>query len=168
MVHQQGTLDPVGHDLGVAVVDVHGTLRTPAKSTDPLMIDSLTIALDDVDFPPSPERPDGLRLREQQLVAASPISAQVYSRGPGGVGATTMGTLEYHTVMLTPDGRRWPLGKTQMSSDHTKVQIARTEGGVQITFDSSAGGTCGALGDLLTLSNCSLFVEAGGVITPIE
>jgi hypothetical protein len=167
MVHQQGTLDPAGHDMRVSVVDVQGTIRTPSSDGGPLIIDSLTITLDDVDYPPSPQMPDGLKLREQHLVAAQPIEAQVYSRGPNGVGATTMGALEYHTVMLMPDGTRWPLGKTQMSSDQTRVQIAKTEGGVQITFDSSAGGQCGALGDLLTLSDCSLFVEADGVVTPL-
>jgi hypothetical protein len=165
-VHQQGTLDPVGHDLRVAVTDVQGTLRTPSQSGQPLMIETLTLSLDDIDLEPSAQMPDGLHLREQHLIAAAPIPADVVSSGPDGVGAETHGALEYHTVMLMNDGTRWPLGKTQMSSDGTTVRIARAEGGVVVTLDSPPGGTCGSLGELLTLSHCSLYVEADGVVVP--
>ena len=112
MVHQQGTLDPTGHDMRVAVTDVQGTLKTPAKDGDPLVIEALTITLDDVDYPPSPQMPDGLKLREQHLVAAQPIASR----------AGTRSNFEYITqpprswCRAGPDERRAPASSRRTSA----------------------------------------------------
>jgi hypothetical protein len=168
MVHQQGSLDPGGHDLRVEVIDVQGTLRTPTAAHQPLVVESLTLSLADVDLPATQQMPDGMHLRDQYLIAPAPIEAPLDSRGPNGVGGSTAAALEYHTAMLLADGTHWPLGKTEMASDRLQVQIARTGQGVTITLDSAAGGACGTLGQLLSLSNCSLYVEADGSLSPSE
>lgn len=160
-VHRQGPLDPAGSEATLAITNARFRLSTTA--TGRTEVELLDLGLADDDLPRSPQVPDGLKLRGQRLYAAAPLAATVEERGPDRLIARLSGSLRYHAGLLLDDGVVYPLGDSQASGELT-VQVTRDESGVHLTLDAPPQSECAQIGDLLTFTRCSLFVESDALI----
>jgi len=164
-VHREGPLDPIGHDLTVDVRDAKITLRTDDAVKTALVTD-LSLALDDMDLPASPEMPDGLKMREQRLSTPDPRRATVVSKSADQLVLHIVGRLKYDAKMVLADGTLYPLGSSYTEISDLDLRITRAKDGrVTVTLDASPDKACASIGDLITLSRCALYVEADGHVT---
>jgi hypothetical protein len=157
-VHRQGPLQPEGADVTVAVRD--SSLRLHTTEAGQVVIEELSIALADTDLPPSQQLPQGVKLRAQTLSSTGPLQAKVLLGEPDTLVVHASGSLIYHTAMELADGSLYPLGNSTATGQDLEIRIERDADGVRATLDAPPAAECGQVGDLLTLSRCSMFVEA--------
>jgi hypothetical protein len=160
-MHRQGVIDPRGSDVTLAVSDARLKLRTTATGA---IVDLLRLELADQDFPPTTEMPQGLKLRTQSLSAIAALPAQVIARDADHLTVRVAGSLKYSSSMLLPDGTLYHLGHSYTESEFMTVNVTRTATGVTVTLDSTPENACARIGELVTLSGCTLYVEADGSI----
>ncbi len=165
-VHREGPLDPQGSDVTLAVNDVQLRVRTTQNGH--VAIEQLDLSIADEDVPASAQLPSGAKLRNQRLEATGPLKATVVLSEPDRLVLHASGALQYHTSLVLTDGTLYPLGESSAMGQDLDIQITRTATGVKVTLDTPPNQTCAEIGDLLTLSRCSLFVESEGAVTPIE
>ncbi len=160
-----GTLSPDGATMRVAVTGAQVTLR---QSGAAVTASELTIALADVDLPATDLLPDGLKLRRQHLDLAGPAHATVLERDADTVAVRLHGPFKYSASMVLTDGTLYPIGARDAADDDVDVRAVRDAGGrITVTLDATpAAHDCWSASDLLTLSNCSLYVEADGEARP--
>jgi hypothetical protein len=161
VVHRQGPLDPDGHDMTIAVTDLRATID---NTGDKVRVTALTLTLEDTDMPPTAQIPDGLKIRAQSLSLPNPMTAQVSARGPLVLALSLDGTMKYASGMQLDDGSVYPLGASDAFGEVQLTAARRTDGSLSVRLDAQPNGACANVGDLLTLSNCALSVEAASTL----
>src|SRR5207249_4356695 len=109
-----------------------------------------------------------LKLRAQSITAPVRLRTDTLRRTAEALDVHLDGKVQYHSSMLLSDGTLSPLGATDMEAPHAEVHVALVADATTVTLESPpGGGECGSVGDLLTLTDCSLFVESDGTLTNI-
>jgi hypothetical protein len=168
-VHQQGLLDPVGRDLTLRVNDTQISLRTD-EAVKTALVSALTISLGDLDIPASEAMPQGVKLREQRLSTPDPRRAKVVAKSADSLTLQVQGRLKYDTKMVLSDGTLYPLGSsyTEISDLDFTIRRNPATGEVTVTLDATPNDTCAAIGDIMTLSKCALYVQADAQIASLQ
>lgn len=160
-VRRQGPLDPDGHEQSVAITDARLTLDL---SPTGVRVTRLDLSLADVDLPASQQVPEGLSLRAQKLSLDTPTTLTTATRESQAIAGRLDGALRYHVALPVPTGL-YPLGESDVTGSLT-VDVGKDEHGrLRVWLHADPAGTCGAIGDLMTLSRCQLDVELDGVDT---
>jgi hypothetical protein len=160
-VHRQGSIDPDGHDQLTAVRDASLILDAAA---DKVRVRTLTLTLDDMDMPPSPQVPDGLKIRAQKLSIEQPMTATVRARGPLVLDLALDGSMRYSSGMQLADGSVYPLGASDAFGAAQLTVTRAADGSLTVRLDAQPAGDCATVGDLLTLSQCAMTVELSSVL----
>jgi hypothetical protein len=158
-VYHQGALDPSA-SLTVLKVD-NGFVRLRSES-EQATVEQLIFLLADTDLGASTSMPQGLKLRNQRLELAAPLTADVTGKSMNSLTAHAHGSLTYHADLLDEDGRLRSLGAVQTDAADFDVRATRYEFGVHVTVDAAPQGTCWKIPGVLDISNCSLYVELDG------
>ncbi len=164
-VHQEGLLDPQGHDLKLAVREAKISLRTD-EAVRTALVSELSLALGDLDMAPSDAMPQGVKLREQRLSTPDPRRATVVQKSADSLTLHVLGRLKYDSKMVLSDGTLYPLGSsyTEISDLDFTIHRDPATGAVTVTLDATPPKACASIGDIMTLTKCALFVEADGQI----
>jgi hypothetical protein len=164
-MHRGGALDPGGSDLQLAIGEVTLELRLDAAQAT---LEALTLPLADVDVPPSPQLPDGLKLRRMQLTARAPVAAQILQRSDRVAQLRVPGALTLHASLLLPDGILYPLGGTDTAASDLDVAVtAEGQGGWAVALEAQPADTCWSLDGLLSLTRCALHVTTAATLTAL-
>jgi hypothetical protein len=162
---RSGRLDPNGTDVTLAVTGARVHVRAGDRT---VALEEIALDLADLDLPPSASLPEGLKLRQQRLVAPGRIHGDTLRRTDDALDLRVDGKLAYHASMVLSDGSLYALGPTDMEDANVEVHLARDGGAAKVVLEAPPGGTCGSVGDLFTLSDCSLFVESAGPIANVQ
>jgi hypothetical protein len=166
-VHREGAIEPGGSDVAIAVRDSKLRLRTSSNHPNDAILEQLYLQLADADFPPSAQLPDGLKVRAQTLTSTEPVHAQVIARDADSLVVRVAGRLRYGASLRLPDDTLYPLGSSWIEGSDLELHVARdAAGAVTVTAVAPPQRDCGAMGALLTLSSCTLYVETDGEIAP--
>jgi len=164
-VHTQGFLNPTGRDLIMTVRDASLTLDTDAAVAT-ASIGGLRLQLSDVDLPVSAELPDGMKLREQTLSPAEAWHGEVVAKSADSLTVHVRGRLRYDSKMVLSSGALYPLGASYTQVSDVNLRVTRgTDGNLVATLDATPDDNCAAIGTVLTLSHCALYVETPATIT---
>jgi len=164
-VHQQGLLEPTGRDLIMTVHDASLSLDTDADVTH-AKINGLKLELADIDLPVSTSLPDGMKLREQTLTPAEAWHGDVIAKSPGSLTVRVSGRLRFDSKMVLASGALYPLGASYTEVSDISIRVTRaTDGNLVATLDATPSANCAAIGSVLTLSHCALYVETPATIT---
>jgi hypothetical protein len=164
-VHQQGALDPSGSDVRLQVQDAKVRVRVEEGARGAI-VDTLEISLANMDMPSSSLLPAGVKLRDQKLTITDPKRARVELASADRLVLRVLGRLKYDSKMLLEDGSLYPLGASYTEISDLDFDIARdATGQLTVTFDAAPKSECAAIGELMTLSKCALFVEADASVT---
>ena len=159
-VHRQGAIDPSGHDQTIGVRDLALTI----DAGDRIQLERLELSLADVDLPPTREMPDGLSLRDQKLTAPAKMDGTVTARSTDRLQLAFTGSMSYATSMVLDDGSLYALGPSDATGSLSIWIEAFPDGTFDVQLASTEPGECATVGDLLSLSNCSLSARATTVL----
>jgi hypothetical protein len=161
-----GSLSPDTAAVRVAVLDARITLHQAGAAVS---VPELSIALADVDLPPTALAPAGVKLRQQHLDVAGPSHVTVLERDGEVLAVELHGPFKYGASLVLDDGTLYPIGARDGIADDVDVRAVRDAASGRVTVTASAAPAaheCWAASDLLTLSDCSLYVEADAEMRP--
>jgi hypothetical protein len=164
-IESQGTLDPSGRPLTLEVRDAR--LKIERTDDGRVLVESIALALADVDLPSSAALPHGLALRGQELADVGVVRGDILADGPDLLVVRAPTALRYRTSTLLPDGAPYQLGDTVTRAAPFDVRIAREDDGrVTVTLDGTADSTqpCWSVPGVISATDCVLYVESDGAI----
>jgi hypothetical protein len=158
-VHEEGLLNPDGSDVRLAVEAADIRVRVPARG--PVVVEGFAVALADRDRAPDAHMPDGLRLRDQRLVADEPLEVTVIARGADRALLRAAGRLRWEASMLLRDGTRYRLGGARTIESAMDLSLSLDDAGAaHLAVEAAPAEACAEIGSIMTLSSCVLTVEA--------
>ena len=165
-LYRQGSLDPNGSLVTVHVHDANVRMRS--STDDKVIVQELTLALDDSDMSATAAMPDGVKLRNQSLTIVSDVDATATQKEPDALTAHGHSSLVYHASLLLADGTLYPLGPVTSNAADFDVRATRYESGVHVTIDAGPQGQCWTIPGIIDVSDCSLYVETDGEAASLD
>ncbi|HEX4456375.1 MAG TPA: hypothetical protein VIA18_00315 [Polyangia bacterium] len=165
-LYRQGSIDPNGSLVNLHVHDA--SLQMRSSTDDKVLVQALTLALDDSDMSATAAMPDGVKLRNQTLTLTSEVDATATQKEPDALTAHGHSSLVYHASLLLPDGTLYALGPVTSNAADFDVRATRYELGVHVTIDAGPQGQCWTIPGVIDVSDCSLYVETDGEAASVE
>lgn len=159
-LYRQGSIDPNGSLVNVHVHDASVKLRS--STDDKVIVQALSLALDDSDMTATAAMPDGVKLRNQTLTITSEVDATATQKEPDALTAHGHASLVYRASLLLADGSLYALGPVTSNAADFDVRATRYELGVHVTIDAGPQGQCWTIPGIIDVSDCSLYVETDG------
>ena len=159
---REGKLDPEGASLTMMVRDASVKLRsTGGEGSRRITVEELTLWLDSLDLPPSPELPGGLKLRDGSITLADPARARLVSAAPDALTVIVDGALEVHSKMVLDDGSLYPLGAIPTEPGELTLRVTSDGSAANVRIDGAPSGQeCWSMGPLLLVRDCALHVDS--------
>jgi hypothetical protein len=165
-LYREGSLDPNGSLVNLHVHDA--SLQMRSSTNDEVLVQALTLALDDSDMSATAAMPDGVKLRNQTLTLTSEVDATATQKEPDALTAHGHSSLVYHASLLLADGTLYALGPVTSNAADFDVRATRYEMSVHVTIDAGPQGQCWTIPGIIDVSDCSLYVETDGEATSIQ
>lgn len=158
-VSRKGVLDPTASLTTLKVRDAAVRIKTEA---DHATVEELVLDLADADMSPTESMPEGVNLRQQQLLIAQPVAATILERTPDALTVRVHTSLVYRASLILDDGSLYTLGATTTEEGDIDLRATRYEFGVHVTADAAPQGKCWSIPGVIEVSDCSLYVESDG------